>query len=115
MAEMDSRVLYGPCLVVLLTPRAKSRVTGSPLGQQSQSWKDGELRPGVRPTRQGEASKAGCQELRAVMAPPTILDISLPPKHLTCSISQHTNKQTNKQIHTHHSHKHADAKGCLES
>lgn len=115
MAEMDSRVLYGPCLVVLLTTRAKSGVTGSVLGQLGQRWRDGELRPGVSPTRQGEASKAGCQELRAVMAPLTILDISLPPKHLTCSISQHTNKQTNEQIHTLHSHKHADAKGCLES
>lgn len=110
MAEMDLSVLYGPCLVVLLTTRAKSRVTGSALGQLGQRWKDGELSPGVRPTRQGEASKSCCQELRAMMAPPTILDISLPPKHLTCSISQYTNKQT----HT-HSHKHADAKGCLES
>ena len=36
MAEMDSRVLYGPCLVVLLTPRAKSGVTGSALGQLGQ-------------------------------------------------------------------------------
>lgn len=56
MAEMDSIVLYGPCLVVLLTPRAKSGVTGSAFGQLGQSWVDGALRPGVRPTRQGEAS-----------------------------------------------------------
>lgn len=66
MAEMNSRVLQGPCLVVLLTLRAKFRVTGSALGHLGQSWKDGELRPGVRPTRQGEASKAGCQELRVL-------------------------------------------------
>lgn len=66
MAEMASRVLYGPCLVVLLTPGAKSRVSGSALGQPGQGWKDGELRPGVRPTRRGEASKAGCQELRVL-------------------------------------------------
>lgn len=66
MAEMDSRVLYGPCLVVLLTLRAKSRVTGSALGQLGQSWKDGEFRLGVRPTRQGEASEVDCQELRVL-------------------------------------------------
>lgn len=64
MAEMDSRVLYGPCLVVMRTPRTKSRVTGGAFGKLGQSWKDVELRPGVRPTRQGEASKASCQELR---------------------------------------------------
>lgn len=110
MAEMDSSVLYGPCLVVLLTTRAKSRVTGSALGQQVQRWKDGEPSPGVRPTRQGEASRACCQELRTTMAPPTILDISLPPKHFTCSISQCTNKQTDT-----HPHKHADAGGRMES
>lgn len=78
MAEMHSRVLYGPCLVVLLNPRAKSRVTGSALVQLGQSCKDGELRPGVKPARQGEASKAVCQERRAVMAPLTIL---ISPSH----------------------------------
>lgn len=52
--------------MVLLTPGAKSRVSGSALGQPGQGWKDGELRPGVRPTRRGEASKAGCQELRVL-------------------------------------------------
>lgn len=31
-----------------------------------QSWKDGELRTGVSPARQGEVSKTDCQELRAV-------------------------------------------------
>ncbi len=66
MAEMVSRALYGPCLVVLLTRRAKSRVTGCTIGQLGQSWKDGELRPGVRPTGQGEASKASCQERRVL-------------------------------------------------
>lgn len=61
MAEMDSKAVYGPCLVVLLTSRAKSRVTGSALGQRGQSWKDGEFRLGVRPTKQGEAREAGCR------------------------------------------------------
>lgn len=46
----------------------------------------------------GQPSRERLEKLaagnRAVMAPLTILDISLPPKHLTCSISQHTNKQT---------------------
>lgn len=97
---MDLSVLYGPCLVVLLTTRAKPRVTGRALGQLGQRWKDGELRPGVGPTRRGETSKVCCQELKAMMAPLTILDISLPPKHLTCSISKYTNKQTHIGINT---------------
>lgn len=95
MAEMDPRAR----LVVLLTPGARIQGQG------------GALRPGVRPTRREEASGAGCQEARAAKASLTILDISLPPKHLTYRIRQHTNKQTD----THHSHKHADAEGCLES
>lgn len=79
----------------MLTPGAKCRVTGSAaLGQKSQSKKDVQLRLGVRPARQGEVCEAGCQELRLVMAPLTILNISLPPKHLTCSIRHYTNKQT---------------------
>lgn len=55
-----------PCLLDVLILRARFRVTGSPIGQLGQSWKDGELRPGVKPTRQGEASKDGCQESRVL-------------------------------------------------
>lgn len=52
--------------MVWLTLGPMFRVTSEVLVHLGQSWRDGEPRPGVKPTRQGEASEAGCQELKAL-------------------------------------------------
>lgn len=94
MAGIKSKAHWGQCLAVLQPLWAKIR-SGK---KECSEWEWGQ------PSKEKPA-QPGTED--AVMALLTILHICLPPKHLTCSIS-HTNKQTN-------THKHTDARGCLEN
>ena len=99
MAEMDSRVLYGPCLVVLLTTGAKSRVTGSALGQlgsragKMESWELELAQPGRERLAEPAARNwglYGTTDCSGYLPPTKALNMQYKPTH----------KQTNKQIHT---------------
>lgn len=73
-----NRVPLPPCLLGLVTLRAKPRPVGNAPGHLSQarSWTD--VEPDLeRGQHRREASKAVCQEPKAVIAPSTIKYISL--------------------------------------
>lgn len=97
MAETDSRVFSGPCLVAQLTSGAKYGVTGRALGQQNKPESSDVESAQHNREMLGKSAARNCRlygttDYSGYLPPTKALNMQYKPTH----------KQTNKQTHTIH-------------